>query len=234
MFTVRTALEGFIAPANFSIITPLAQLVGLVPFGPTPAPQSIFPVASLSFFELSRTAAPGEPPEQAAAASAIKKVRSIATARKAAALAAAFRAEAPDRNAHLAGLVGEVGGDAGAGEDDDADRQRFEHPVVALEGRGVAVAGPVGLEDDLWNFAMVGPAGGDALGAARAAAVQQHHVGMLGADLVERLPDARVIVAVGAAGEGDAGAGGGQHFVSARRRAAMNSRLSIIATVSAR
>jgi hypothetical protein len=31
-------------------------------------------------------------------------------------------------------LVGEVGGDAGAGEGDDADRQRLEHPVVALEG----------------------------------------------------------------------------------------------------
>ena len=36
--------------------------------------------------------------------------------------------------------------------------------------------------------------------------------GMLGADLVERVPDAGVIVAVGAAGKGDAGAGRCQHF----------------------
>jgi hypothetical protein len=41
-----------------------------------------------------------------------------------------------------------------------------------------------------------------------AAAMQQHHVGVLGADLVERGPDAGVIVAVGAVGEGNAGAGG--------------------------
>ena len=67
---------------------------------------------------------------------------------------------------------------------------------------------PVGLEDDLRHLAIVGPAGGDALGAARAAAVQQHHVGVLRADLVERVPDTRVIVAIGAAGEGDAGPDG--------------------------
>ena len=42
-------------------------------------------------------------------------------------------------------------------------------------------------EDHLGDFAMIGPAGGDALGAAWAAAVQQHHVGVLGADLVECL-----------------------------------------------
>jgi hypothetical protein len=57
-----------------------------------------------------------------------------------------------------------------------------------------------------------GPAGSDTLGAARAAAVQQHHVGVLRADLVERLPDAGVIVALDATGEGDAGAGRCQHF----------------------
>src|SRR6202012_4882197 len=115
--------------------------------------------------------------------------------------------EAPDRYAEFLGLVGEIGGEAGAREDDDADRQRLEQAVVAFEGSGTAVAGPVGLEDDLWNFAMIGPAGGDTLGAARTAAVQQHHVGMLGVDLVERRPDPRVVVAVGAAGEGDAGTG---------------------------
>src|SRR3546814_2724335 len=66
-------------------------------------------------------------------------------------------------------------------------------------GRGVAMAVPVGLEGDLHDLAVVGPAGGDALGAARAATVQQHHVGMLGVDLVERGPDALVIVEVGTA-----------------------------------
>jgi len=125
------------------------------------------------------------------------------------ALGGALLNKTPHRDAHLAGLVGEVGGDAGAGEDDDADRQGLQHLVVALEGRGVAVPRPVGLEDDLWNFAIVSPAGGDALGAARAAAVQEHHVRMLGADLVERVPDALVVVALGAAGEGDARAGRG-------------------------
>ena len=49
------------------------------------------------------------------------------------------------------------GGDAGAGEGEDADRQRFEQPVVALEGGGAAVARPVGLEDDLRDLAMGRP-----------------------------------------------------------------------------
>src|SRR5271170_182444 len=120
--------------------------------------------------------------------------------------------EAPGRYSELLRLVGEIGGDAGAGEDHDADRQRLKQAVVALKGGRIAVAVPVGLEDDLWNFAIVGPAGGDALGAARAGAVQQHHVGVLGPDLVERLPDAGVIVAVGAAGKGNAGAGRGEHL----------------------
>jgi hypothetical protein len=92
----------------------------------------------------------------------------------------------------------------------NADRQGLEQSVVALERRCVAVAVPVGLEDNLRDFAIVGPAGGYALGAPRAAAMQQHHVGVLGADLVERVPDPRVIVAVHAAGEGDARAGGGE------------------------
>jgi hypothetical protein len=55
---------------------------------------------------------------------------------------------------------------------------------------------------------MIGPAGGDALGALGAAAKQEHHVGVLGARFVERGPDAVDIVAVEPAGEGDAGAGG--------------------------
>jgi hypothetical protein len=35
--------------------------------------------------------------------------------------------------------------------------------------------GPVRLEDELRHLALFGPAGGDALGALRAAAVQEHH-----------------------------------------------------------
>ena len=71
---------------------------------------------------------------------------------------------------------------------------------------------PIGLEGDLRHLAVFRPAGGDALGAARAAAVQQHHAGMLGVHPVERRPDAQVIVAVGAAGEADARSGGQQDF----------------------
>src|SRR6202045_1965837 len=143
-------------------------------------------------------------------------------------------AEPPDRNAELLGLVGEVCGNPRAREDHDADRQSFEHLVVALEGCGVAVPVPVGLEDDLWNFAIVGPAGGDALGAARTAAVQEDHVGMLGADLVEGVPDAVDIVSVVAAGEAMRVPAGGWTSVSARRRAERKSRLSMIDAVSAR
>ena len=39
------------------------------------------------------------------------------------------------------------------GEGDNADGQRLEHPVVALERCGVPVPGPVGLEDDLRHLA---------------------------------------------------------------------------------
>jgi hypothetical protein len=55
----------------------------------------------------------------------------------------------PQRDAQLSGLVCEVGGDAGAGEGDETGGQCFEHLIVALEGRGLGVPGPVGLEDDL-------------------------------------------------------------------------------------
>jgi hypothetical protein len=45
--------------------------------------------------------------------------------------------------------------------------------IVALEGCGLGVFGPVGLEDDLRDLVVIGPTGGDALGAFRASAVQQ-------------------------------------------------------------
>src|SRR3546814_18623567 len=65
------------------------------------------------------------------------------------------------------------------------------------------MAAPVGLEDDLLDAAIVGPFGGDQLGAARGAAMQQNHAGMLGLDLVEGGPDADVVLIVDAAGDED-------------------------------
>jgi hypothetical protein len=44
------------------------------------------------------------------------------------------------RNAQLLRIYGEISGDAGTREDDDALGQDFEHAVVALEGSGLAVA----------------------------------------------------------------------------------------------
>ncbi len=70
-----------------------------------------------------------------------------------------------DRDAHLAGFVGEVVLDAGAREDHDADRHAVQHLVVALEGCGFGVLGPVRLEGDLGHFSVGGPGGRDALGA---------------------------------------------------------------------
>src|SRR5688572_21010318 len=90
------------------------------------------------------------------------------------------RAQAPDRDAELPGLIGEVLLDARTGTDDDTDRQDLQDLVVALEGCSLSVAGPVRLERDMRHLARVGPAGGDALGARRRAAMQQDHVGMLG------------------------------------------------------
>ena len=55
--------------------------------------------------------------------------------------------------------------------------------------------------------------------------------GMLGAHLVEHGPDALVIGVIGAAGKGDLRAFRQSSSVSARRRAAMKSRLSIMAAV---
>jgi hypothetical protein len=59
------------------------------------------------------------------------------------------------------GLVGEVVLDSVAGEDQDADWQGFEHGIVALEGRGLGMCGPVGTECDLRDVSV--PAMGDVL-----------------------------------------------------------------------
>src|SRR5271166_4209657 len=66
--------------------------------------------------------------------------------------------EAPYRDAENARLVGEVVGNAGAGEHQDADRQGLQELIVALERRHLAVTGPVRSEDHLRDFARIGPA----------------------------------------------------------------------------
>lgn len=40
----------------------------------------------------------------------------------------------PDRDAEFAGFVVDIALDTAAAEDEDADRQDFEHRIVALEG----------------------------------------------------------------------------------------------------
>jgi len=119
--------------------------------------------------------------------------------------------EPPDRNPELPRLVGEVLLDAGSGEDHDPDRQYLQHRVVTLEGRGLGVLRPIGLEGDLRHLAMVGPASSDFFGAFRTAAVQQHHVGVLGVDLIEFVPDELVVGAV-STGEDDLRACGQHHL----------------------
>lgn len=119
-------------------------------------------------------------------------------------VAASSAAEPPDRDAQPARLVGEIFSDSGAGENDNALWHRCQELVIPLERRGLGVARPVGLKDNLRHIALFGPAGGDALGPLRTAAMQQHHVRMLCAGAVQRVPDRAVIVALEAAGKGDA------------------------------
>ena len=110
-------------------------------------------------------------------------------------------------DAQLAGFVDEVVSDAASGERNDALGQEVEEVVVAPERSSPSVPIPVRLADDLVDAALFGPASGDALDA-RAAAVHEHHVGVLGADLVEALEDVGRIVHVLATGDGDEGSFG--------------------------
>src|SRR5262245_7804198 len=89
-------------------------------------------------------------------------------------------AEPPNRDAKLLCLVGEVVLNPGTREMQHADRQYFEHRVVASEWRGLGMLRPVGLKSYLRHLAVV--VGGDQLGALGRATVQQHHVGVLGVD----------------------------------------------------
>src|SRR3546814_16229174 len=69
--------------------------------------------------------------------------------------------------------------------------------VVTLERGGLGVPVPVGLESNRGDLAVARPAVGDVLGAAQGAAVEQNHVGVAGVHLVERCPDAPMIMIVG-------------------------------------
>ena len=91
----------------------------------------------------------------------------------------------PDRDAEPAGLVGEVAWMPVPGKTRAPVGKAASICVVALERRGLGVLRPVRLEGDLRHLAVIGPAGGDALGALRRSAVQEHHVGVLGVDLIE-------------------------------------------------
>src|SRR6478672_3159173 len=93
-------------------------------------------------------------------------------------------AEFPHRDAEPLCLVGKVVLDSRAREMHDADRQQFEHGVVALEGRCLGMFCPVRLESDLWHLPAGRPFGGDQFCALWRAAMDQHHIGMLGTDLV--------------------------------------------------
>ncbi len=120
--------------------------------------------------------------------------------------------ELHDRDTQLLGFVGQVLLDAIAREDEDAHGQHFEHGVVALEGRGLGVLGPLGLEGDLRHAPGFGPFGGDEFRALGAATVEQDHVGIFGPDLIELTPDQAVIVEVGPTGKGNLGARGEHHL----------------------
>lgn len=71
---------------------------------------------------------------------------------------------------------------------------------------------PIRLEGDLRDFAIVRPIGGDSFRSLGTGIMEQNHVGMLGARLVEHRPNADMAVAIRAAGESDARAGWHEHL----------------------
>ncbi len=71
---------------------------------------------------------------------------------------------------------------------------------------------PVGLEGDLCDLAVIGPGGRNAFRTFWRSAVQEHHVRVLGMDLIELGPDRLVIGGV-TAREGDLWSGGQQYLV---------------------
>ena len=65
---------------------------------------------------------------------------------------------------------------------------------------------------------MIGPTGCDQLGAFRRAAVEKHHVGVLGPNLIELGPDKAMVVEIETASDGNFGPGGRSTSLSARFR----------------
>src|SRR6185312_14415030 len=85
-------------------------------------------------------------------------------------------AEFPNGDAEAFRLVGEVVLDSRAREMHDADRQQFEHGVVAPEGCCLGMLGPVRLERDLRHLPGGRPFGSDQLRTFWRAAMDQDHV----------------------------------------------------------
>src|SRR5690242_16325989 len=98
-------------------------------------------------------------------------------------------AKLPDGNAKLSGLVAQIMLYAIARETHDPDREFIKDGVIALERRCFAMPGPARLERDLRDLAIGCPFGSNQFSAFRRAALQQHHVGMPGVNLVETVPD---------------------------------------------
>ncbi len=105
---------------------------------------------------------------------------------------------------------------------------------LRLNGAALAWRAQSGLKTICGTLRGSGPAGGDALGAIRRAAMQQHHLRVLGSHPVECGPDAMVIVALDPAGEGDLRRPTAAAARSRRGAARRKSRLSIIAAVVVR
>ena len=82
-----------------------------------------------------------------------------------------------------------------------------------MNGAALACFVQSGLKAICGTLRFSAQLGGDQFGALGRSAVQQHHVGVLGVDLVEPVPDQLVIVEVEPAGEGDLGSRGQQHLV---------------------
>jgi len=112
-------------------------------------------------------------------------------------------AEFPNGDPESLRLVGKVVLDSRPRETHDADRHQFEHGVVAPERCRLGMLRPVRLESDLRYLAVNSPFGGDQFGALWRTAVDEDHVGMLGVDLVEAVPDQVVVVEVEATGQSD-------------------------------
>lgn len=81
--------------------------------------------------------------------------------------------EPDDRDADIAGSVGEVVLDPRARQDQDADLHAVQHLTVALDGPCLGRFGPVRLEGDLRHLAVGGPIGRNAPGAHGQSAIQE-------------------------------------------------------------